>query len=69
MQTEIIVAIISAIAAILVAIVTGIFKCITNKTKEDKSQSISGNGNIQAGGDINLSGGIEINAKPTDKRK
>ena len=67
MSTEVIIAIISASAVVLAAIITGIFKLIDSKTKDDKNQNIKGNGNMQAGGSITVSGGISVNEKPTDK--
>ena len=69
METEIIVAIIAGSASILVAIITGIFALLAKKSKSKPEQKIQGNGNIQAGKNVKISGGVTINAKSKHKRK
>lgn len=69
METEIIVAIIAGSATIIAAIIAGVFALITKKTKVKDEQKIQGNGNIQAGKNANISGGVNINAETNHKRK
>ena len=69
MDTEIIVAIITGCATVLAATIAGIFALITKKSKSKEKQKIQGNGNIQAGKNINISGGVTINAETSNKRK
>lgn len=68
MEKEIIVAIITASGGILVAIIAGIFSWF-KKSKEKDSQKIQGNNNIQAGGNIHVTGGIDIYEQTDDKRR
>ena len=69
METEIIVAIISGCATVLAAVIGGVFAIITKKTNSKPEQRIQGNGNIQAGKNANISGGVNINAETNHKRK
>lgn len=69
MDTQIIVAIIAACATILAAIIAGVFLLASKKGKKEDSQRIQGNGNIQAGNNVNISGGMTINAETSDRRK
>lgn len=69
METEIIVAIIGGGATILAAIIAGVFTLITKKSKSREAQKIHGNGNIQAGKNVNISGGVIINAETDNRRK
>lgn len=69
MKTEIIVAIIAGCATVLAAIIGGISTIITKKTNNKPEQKIQGNGNIQAGKNANISGGVNINAETNYKRK
>lgn len=69
METEIIVAIITGSATVLAAIIAGIFALIAKKSKNKPEQKIQGNGNIQAGKNVKISGGVTINAESNHKRK
>lgn len=69
METEIIVAIIAGCATVLAAVIGGVFAIITKKTNSKPEQRIQGNGNIQAGKNANISGGVNINAETNHKRK
>lgn len=69
MDTEIIVAIIAGSATVLAAIIAGVFALITKKSKNKPEQKIQGNGNIQAGKNVKVSGGVTIDAKSNNKRK
>lgn len=69
METEIIVAIIAGCASILAAIIAGVFALIAKKAKSKEEQRIQGNGNIQAGKNVNISEGVTINAETNNKRK
>lgn len=71
MEPGIITAMITAGAAILAAIITGIFKLVNNKSKKrnTSNQKIHGNGNIQAGNNIKIRGDVTINDETTNKRK
>lgn len=69
METEIIVAIIAGCATILAAVIGGVFAIITKKSKGKPEQKIQGNGNIQAGKNVKISGGVNINAETNHKRK
>ena len=69
METEIIVAIIAGCATVLAAVIGGVFAIITKKTNSKPEQKIKGNGNIQAGKNANISGGVNINAETNHKRK
>ena len=69
MEIEIVVAIISAGAAILTAIIAGMFTLIKKKPKSEKLQKIQGNGNIQAGKNVNISGGVTVNDETNNRRK
>lgn len=69
METEIIVAIIAGCATVLAAVIGGVFAIITKKTNSKPEQKIQGNGNIQAGKNANISGGVNINAETNHKRK
>ncbi|MBQ8885062.1 MAG: hypothetical protein IJY62_01630 [Clostridia bacterium] len=68
MEKEIIVAIITASGGILAAIIAGIFSLL-KKSKEKDSQKIQGNNNIQARGNIHVTGGIDIYEQTDDKRR
>lgn len=63
METEIVVAIIGGGTTILAAIIAGVVTLITKKSKSKETQKIQGNGNIQAGKNVNISGGVTINAE------
>ena len=69
METEIIVAIIAGCATIIAAIIAGVFALITKKAKGKEEQKIQGDGNIQAGKNVNISGGVTINVETNNKRK
>lgn len=69
METEIIVAIIAGCATVLAAVIGGVFAMITKKTNGKPEQKIQGNGNIQAGKNVKISGGVTINAETSNKRK
>lgn len=69
METEIVVAIIGAGATVLAAVIAGVVALITNKSKSKGTQKIQGNGNIQAGKNVNISGGVTINAETDNRRK
>ena len=69
MEIEIIVAIIAGSATVLAAIIAGIFALIAKKSKNKPEQKIQGNGNIQAGKNVKISGGVTINAESNHKRK
>lgn len=69
MSTEIIVAIIAGGAAVVAAIITGIFNLFGKKSKATKEQKIQGNNNIQAGENVHIVGGVSNNAKTDNKRK
>lgn len=69
METEIIVAIIAGCATVLAAVIGGVFAIITKKTNSKPEQKIQGNGNIQAGKNANISGGVNIYAETNHKRK
>lgn len=69
METEIVVAIIGGGAAILTAIITGIFALVAKKSKSKEAPKIQGNGNIQAGRNVNISGGVTVDAKTDNRRK
>ena len=69
MEIEIIVAIIAGSATVLAAIIAGIFALIAKKSKNKPEQKIQGNGNIQAGKNVKISGGVTINAESKHKRK
>ena len=69
METEIIVAIIAGSATVLAAIIAGIFALLAKKSKSKPEQKIQGNGNIQAGMNVKISGGVTINAESNHKRK
>ena len=69
METEIIVAINAGCATVLAAVIGGVFAIITKKTNSKPEQKIQGNGNIQAGKNANISGGVNINAETNHKRK
>ena len=69
METEIIVAIIAGSATVLAAIIAGIFALVAKKSKNKPEQKIQGNGNIQAGKNVKISGGVNINAESNHKRK
>lgn len=69
METEIIVAIIAGSATVLAAIIAGVFALITKSSKNEPEQKIQGNGNIQAGKNVKISGGVTINAESKHKRK
>lgn len=69
METEIIVAIIAGCATVLAAVIGGVFAIITKKTNSKPEQKVQGNGNIQAGKNANISGGVNINAETNHKRK
>lgn len=68
MKTEIIVAIIGASSAVLGAFITGVFTIYRKKSQDKPKQKIQGNGNIQAGQNINISGGVTVNAETINKR-
>lgn len=69
METEIVVAIIAGCATVLAAVIAGVFTLIAKKSKGKEEQKIQGNGNIQAGRNVRISGGVTINAETNDKRK
>ena len=69
MKTEIIVAIIAGCGTVLAAVIGGVFAIITKKSNSKPEQKIQGNGNIQAGKDVNISGGVNINVETNHKRK
>lgn len=69
METAIIAAIIAGCATILAAVIAGVFAIIAKKTNGKPEQKIQGNGNIQAGKDANISGGVNINAEANHKRQ
>ncbi len=69
MKTEIIVAIIAGGATILAAVIAGVFNLVSKKTKNTGGQKIQGNGNIQAGRNITISGGVNTNDDSSNKRK
>ncbi len=69
METEIVVAIIAGCATVLAAVIAGVFTLTAKKSKGKEEQKIQGNGNIQAGRNVRISGGVTINAKTNDKRK
>lgn len=69
METEIIVAIIAGSATVLAAIIAGVFALVAKKSKNKPEQKIQGNGNIQAGKNVKISGGVNINAESNHKRK
>ena len=69
METGIIVAIITGSATVLAAVIAGVFTLIVKKSKNKPEQKIQGNGNIQVGKNVKISGGVTINAKSNHKRK
>ena len=69
MKTEIFVAIIAGCGTVLAAVIGGVFAIITKKSNSKPEQKIQGDGNIQAGKDVNISGGVNINVETNHKRK
>ena len=69
METEIVVAIIAGCATVLAAVIAGVFTLLAKKSKGKEEQNIQGNGNIQAGRNVRISGGVTINAETNGKRK